>query len=448
MINFEYVISGMTMGMSDMYNKVEVLEPYADTFNKKVTHIDNKYSNQNVSMLFNSYCEPKHGETIRELMPSWHHHFSDSGGLQISRSKKGLTPEIRDKIYTHQATYSDIAMIFDDIPVEFDGSNTGWSMKTSTAGRRFVRELTGEKARSTLGNVKRQIEIFNKLESDTKITLIVQGQDVDSYREYIETIVNGLTDEELKSCVSISLASACSGSGFNNRMEMIYACKEFQIPMELKSNVHLLGVGSHDMMTPFFVSPEYFDFVKTLSYDSSTQANSWFFSRYRNKDWKNIEIDSPAGDYRQRRNDSPNTERVTSSTGKTLEQMYTEQLVPSYGELFELNKDAFTKFGIPNLKHLIEESTKWSTKNVEKARLYNSDEGKHGAKLLPFFNQMQVVEHFMDRVQKLTDNPSQIKDRGLSQVKDWDMFINGWLPYQGTMDKLPTEFAGSLSEFF
>jgi AAA+ ATPase superfamily predicted ATPase len=128
--------------------------------------------------------------------------------------------------------------------------------------------------------------------------------------------------------------------------------------------------------------------------------------------------------------------------------MYTEQLVPSYGELFELNKDAFTKFGIPNLKHLIEESTKWSTKNVEKARLYNSDEGKHGAKLLPFFNQMQVVEHFMDRVQKLTDNPSQIKDRGLSQVKDWDMFINGWLPYQGTMDKLPTEFAGSLSEFF
>ena len=52
-----------------------------------------------------------------------------------------------------------------------------------------------------------------------------------------------------------------------------------------------------------------------------------------------------------------------------------------------------------SFEHLIEESTKWSTKNVEKARLYNSDEGKHGAKLLPFFNQMQVVEHFMDRVQ-------------------------------------------------
>ena len=69
MINFEYVISGMTMGTGDLYYKNHVLKPYADTFNNKVTHIDNKYSNQNVSMLFNSHCEPKHGEVINELMP-------------------------------------------------------------------------------------------------------------------------------------------------------------------------------------------------------------------------------------------------------------------------------------------------------------------------------------------------------------------------------------------
>ena len=35
-------------------------------------------------------------------------------------------------------------MIFDDIPAEFDGTNTGWSMKTSTAGRRFVRGTNSE----------------------------------------------------------------------------------------------------------------------------------------------------------------------------------------------------------------------------------------------------------------------------------------------------------------
>ena len=41
--------------------------------------------------------------------------------------------------------YSDVAMIFDDIPTEFDQSNTGWSMKTSTIGRRFVRDLVKDK---------------------------------------------------------------------------------------------------------------------------------------------------------------------------------------------------------------------------------------------------------------------------------------------------------------
>lgn len=429
-MNFEYVISGMTMGMNDLYNKVQVLEPYAETFNKKITHIDNKYSNQNLSMLFNSYCEPKHGETMRTLMPSWHHHFSDSGGLQLSRTTKGLTPEIKDKIYRHQAKYSDIAMIFDDIPVEFDGSNTGWSMKTSTAGRRFVRELTGDKARSTLENVKRQIEVFDELGSDTKITLIVQGQDVESYREYIETIVNGLTDEELKSCISISLASACSGSGFLNRMEMIYAVKEFQIPLNLKKNIHLLGVGSHEMMIPFFVSPDYFDFVDLVSYDSSTQANSWFFSRYRDTMWVNTELDSLA------------------TTEKNYGILYNTQLAPVFSEIYDLNKEYFNEHGIDNFDFLIQECTKWSKKNTEKARLFNTDEGKHGAKVLPFIWQMQVVENFMTRVNDMINNPLSIEDKGLSQIKDYNQFINEWLPLQGAQNKLEENFAGNLNDFF
>ena len=83
-------------------------------------------------------------------------------------------------------------------------------------------------------------------------------------------------------------------------MEMCYAVSEFQIPMELKKNIHLLGVGSHEMMTAFFVSPEYFNFVENVSYDSSTQANSWFFSRYRNKDWKNIMSKSIGWTYKYR----------------------------------------------------------------------------------------------------------------------------------------------------
>jgi len=430
MINFEYVISGMTMGTGDLYIKAPTLQPYAETFNRKIWHMNSKYDYQTCSMLFNSYTEPNHGEVIRTLMPSWHHHFSDSGGLQLSRTKGGLTHEIKDKIYRHQAAWSDVAMIFDDIPVEFDGSNSGWSMKTSTAGRRFIREEVGKTARTTLANVKRQIEMFEALDSDTKITLIVQGQDLESYREYIETIVNGLTEKELERCVSISLASACSGSGFNNRMEMIYSVKDFQIPMRLKKNIHLLGLGSHEMMMPFFVSPDYFDFVENVSYDSSTQANSWFFSRYRDKNWVNIDMDSPA------------------TTTKSEQEIYEEQLVPVFSDMLKQNFEAFEEFGIISHDFMIQECTKWSRKNTDKERLYNSDIGKDGAKLIPFFNQMQVVEHYMDFVDKYTNNPSLLNDRGLSKITDYGQFVNEWLPLQGAQDKLPEQWGGSLNEFF
>jgi len=429
-MNFEYVISGMTMGTGDLYYKKPVLLPYTTVFNNKIKDMDNKYPNQNISMLFNSHCEPKHGECIRELMPSWHQHFADSGGLQLSRTKKGLTTEIKDGIYRHQAQYSDVAMIFDDIPTEFDGSNSGWSMKTSTVGRRFARELIKEKAQSTLENCKRQIEVFTEMESNAKISLIVQGQDLDSYREYIETIVNGLTDEELKSCLGISLSSACSGIGFVNRAEMIYSVKEFQIPLELKKNIHLLGVGSHEMLSPFFVSPEYFDFVENVSYDSSTQANSWFFSRYRDTMWVNTELESPA------------------RTLKGYEDIYRNQLVPVFSEIYELNQFYFKQFNIPNFDFLIQECTKWSIANEGKDRLFNSDKGEDGAKLLPFFWQMQVVENFMTRVNDMVNNPSSIDNTGLAHIKDYKQFQNDWLPRQGTQNKLEETFAGSLDGFF
>ena len=40
MINFEYVISGMTMGTGDLYIKAPTLQPYAEAFNKKIWHMN------------------------------------------------------------------------------------------------------------------------------------------------------------------------------------------------------------------------------------------------------------------------------------------------------------------------------------------------------------------------------------------------------------------------
>jgi hypothetical protein len=167
-------------------------------------------------------------------------------------------------------------------------------MKADITGRRFVREDLEKTAIATRDNVKRQIEVFKKEGSRAKIMLISQGQDVDSWRKYIEVICDGLNDEEIETmCTGISLGSHCNGNHFAHRMEMIYAAREYQVPDSLRKNIHLLGVGNPNALMPFIVSPRYFNFIDNLSYDSSSHASSWFFSRYRDKNYNQITLEAP-----------------------------------------------------------------------------------------------------------------------------------------------------------
>ena len=179
-MKFEYVISGLTMGIDDLYYNPKVAAPYIHHMNQKIIDMNEKYDNQNMSILSNAHTERRHGITMNETMNhSWHRIFADSGGLQLARMKSGITKEVKDKIYHHQAKYCDVAMIFDEIPIEFDMSMTGGnSMKADITGRRFVREDLEKTAIATRDNVKRQIEVFKKENSRAKIMLISQGQDV------------------------------------------------------------------------------------------------------------------------------------------------------------------------------------------------------------------------------------------------------------------------------
>jgi hypothetical protein len=161
-MNFEYVISGLTMGIDDLYYNPKVAAPYIHHMNKKIQDMDTKYEDQNMSILHNALTERRHGITMKETMgQSWHRIFADSGGLQLARTPKKNTPEVRDAIYKHQGEHSDVAMIFDEIPIEYDLSMTGGnSMKAALTGRRFVRDDVVKTAEATRDNVKRQIEVF------------------------------------------------------------------------------------------------------------------------------------------------------------------------------------------------------------------------------------------------------------------------------------------------
>ena len=78
----EYVVSGLTMGIDDLYFNPVGAEPYIKHMNQKITDLDARFDNQNLSLLYNAHQERKHGVTMTETMnDSWHRLFADSGGL-------------------------------------------------------------------------------------------------------------------------------------------------------------------------------------------------------------------------------------------------------------------------------------------------------------------------------------------------------------------------------
>ena len=428
-MNFEYVVSGLTMGIDDLYYNEEVAKPYINHMNEKISNIDNKYDNHSLSLLFNAHTEKRHGVTMTKTMAhSWHRIFADSGGLQLARTKRGITPELKDKVYFHQADYCDVAMIFDEIPIEFDLSLIGGnSMKASLTGRRFDRSDIKRAANDTLANVKRQIEVFRQKDSKAKMMLISQGQSVETYREYIELICNGLTDDEIEMFIcGVAPSSLCNGNSFAHRCEMIYAMKEYQIPDIIKENVHLLGVGNHDALSPFFLNTDYFSFIKNLSYDSSSHASSWFYSRYRNKDFINVAVDVPV------------------RSRKALQDIHRNQLLPVIEEMIQSNNQAFKDFGIFGAEQLTNDSTKWSVDNVEKERRFwkETESGIHGRYLTPWFWVTNTIEHFIDELQRRIKNPVDLT--GLSSIKTYNEFERHWLSRQRAPEKVPEHWPSVL----
>ena len=199
-----------------------------------------------------------------------------------------------------------------------------------------------------------------------------------------------------------------------------------EIPDIIKENVHLLGVGNHDALSPFFLNTDYFSFIKNLSYDSSSHASSWFYSRYRNKDFINVAVDVPV------------------RSRKALQDIHRNQLLPVIEEMIQSNNQAFKDFGIFGAEQLTNDSTKWSVDNVEKERRFwkETESGIHGRYLTPWFWVTNTIEHFIDELQRRIKNPVDLT--GLSSIKTYNEFERHWLSRQRAPEKVPEHWPSVL----
>lgn len=285
MMNLEYVVSaiGMAGPLNSHLTKADSFHTdIVPTLNKCVDILKDsvKQSSKNATpsfaMLFNAYTEKKfigHMEDYNKFhMDSI---YADSGGLQMVTTGKEVTDEIKRQIYEVQS-YSDLAMCFDDIPLESVSLTRTRNERSNVGNKVFNQERFAETARQTGLNVKNQIQYFQSKGASTKVIIIVQGNTPEDMVDWYTIIEDMLTPEEFESVGGIAVADTCMGNKELESIDMLTAAHNiaaFCNPNATKQ-LHLLGVGSIPRMAPalYLAKSGFLDGYDKISYDSSSHT--------------------------------------------------------------------------------------------------------------------------------------------------------------------------------
>lgn len=383
-MKFEYIMSALG-GMCGFNEHTELVR---DIINDYLKDRPNDFG-----MLFNAMTEAKEGVKYYNKY-NYKNLLSDSGGLQITTL--GLSSEeIKKKhkeIYDIQSKYSTIAMCFDEMPIKLSHKIEGTQARLDVSNRYFIKDLVQDAALKTADNIKEQIQVFQKNNSSTKIMLICQGNDLETYKEYAETVFNNLTEQEQSHIYGLAPAGACNGTGTLDRFDMLYAIKELDIPHNIKKNIHLLGVGSFTGLLPLVASPDYFSFIENLSFDSSSAPRKYC-------------IDGQGIGQDQFGKEQP-----------------IEIVKQQYMRIIKYYMKYFKQVQGWNIESFLENSTYYSSKNVKKVWIYRNRECNiHNslALLLWFFVPAWKYEQVMLNIEKCKS----IDFNYLKEITTYDEYI-------------------------
>jgi hypothetical protein len=263
----EYVISGpayLRLG-AEQCNDPETLQ----MINNMIENTVHNKNNHQFSLLYNGFTEKNFGHKLQKYRPVIKNIHADSGGLQIITRGLQNTPETRDKVYENQATYADIGMAFDEIPV----ITTGSSSKIDTRRRYVDTENFENYARQTGKNVKDQIEKFDSLNSKCRPFAILQGSGYDSYNKWAECMLQEIPNSLHHRIGGVAMGSAALGMGPLEDVKRAFYVNA--VPFERPFHLHVLGVGALKRILPYllFSQTGLYEGVD-ISYDSTTHSMS------------------------------------------------------------------------------------------------------------------------------------------------------------------------------
>lgn len=266
----EYILSGTSYTrVHAAMEQPEMVSMFNDIFS-----VVGRDTNHKFGLLYNAFTEPGFGKNLRQF-PCLDSIHADSGGLQIITQGLSATKEIKDNIYKNQATYADLGMCFDEIPIKTSGTTSG---RNDTSNRFFDMDGLEQAARETGGNIARQIEVFLEEKSTCKPILIAQGNCYDTYMRWVDYILQEIPQDMQQYIGGVAMGGAALGTGSLEDIERAFIYT--QLPLE-KKHLHVLGVGSVKRLLPYLVFMKNGSYEgASVSYDSTTHSSGVELGNY------------------------------------------------------------------------------------------------------------------------------------------------------------------------
>lgn len=276
MKTFDYVASGlsyMKLNSKELLNSPELLE----WVNRGLSDLVSE--KHDFSFLFNALTEKRHGDHLRDKF-KFKNLYTDSGGLQMVTRGMTIDDKAKEDVYKVQSK-TDYGLSFDEIPVVIT-SMTGKSKRNSGQTRKFDPSLLKECAVNTGKNVNKQIQIYKENNSKTKPIIILQGNDFETYKDWIRYLFEQIKIEDREYIECVASGAAAMGDGFIEDVQRLYFTKLVPEEYNIK-HMHILGLGSVKRIIPLLLLRENIFPDWYISYDSTKHTAASTFGHYINE---------------------------------------------------------------------------------------------------------------------------------------------------------------------
>jgi hypothetical protein len=263
-MKLEYIASGLSFIWCNSIQENHD-EKFKDEIHSLIDLVNTFDPDFKFGCLFNAYTESQDAQWHNDL---FHGHTiqGDSGGLQMITLGGSVTEEEKIKVYETQAKYTTHGMCFDLMPLDIVNTNSSFHDLES---RRFSKDRIFECASGTGKNIITQIETYDRLESQCKPYIILQGNCHETFQEWLDVVLATIPSSMHSKIHGLAQGGIGLGMGTLEDIERFVSLSQLEGPDHLLKNFHLLGLGSLNRLESLIAVKHLFTDDQLISFDST-----------------------------------------------------------------------------------------------------------------------------------------------------------------------------------